>query len=697
MAAPRTPAQNDALRRYLGRAVRGVTEADEGLLADYLLAVVENNGGLGEGELRQELSEFLETGADELAATIYRALVSGSYLTDSETEMAAPAAAETVSSRKRKMSVDEEETPVKMAKAEDGQAIPPFGGEVSEAQGGPLHGNGGQMQGHGMMGERGFCSRGINCPYEHGPDTMYAGGPFPMGMPFPGMPGRPEEGYSPDNPALSAPPAGGPPEMFPGMMPFPMMGMPFPGMPGFGMQPGPPMQGFPGGGRGRGRGRAPGRNDIPFDNWDGQLSNQPPKDNGVRTLVISDVPREHLSLDAIHSYFKQFGTVTNVAIESRVNKALVAFETNAQAYAAWKSEQAVFGNRHVKVLWHKPREGAGELGQKALDASAPLLENMRKIDQGGIQAVQGGATNPAAAAAARKQELEDIKQRQVVLERNMAERKVLMKRLADGPPTPEDKKAITTRLLALVKEFNEQQAKFPGDKDRLQTLLQERERAKAEIKARLERARQAKVQADEASGVHSIQAMLDQEMDAFKGKEGDAEDEETVRLRAQLAELKEKASSLGVNPDASSFTPRGGHAYRGGSGRGRGMAPVKSLKLDNRPKTLAVSVADGNVLPVDQAERVRAWYTNLGASDVQVNGAVARVVFPTRAAAEQAMSKGGNVPDVPPLSVSWASPATASAPTPVPAPQTAPPPSTSAQAMEQDDEEYRRGEREDDY
>ncbi|KAJ9091611.1 hypothetical protein QFC21_007151 [Naganishia friedmannii] len=691
-----------------------------------------------------ELSEFLETGADDLAKTIYGALVSGSYLV--EPADVKPATEETVSSRKRKMSVDEPDTPVKLAKAADGQAIPTFGGGVAQAQGdgsAPMQmqmqmqqqqqqqgfpqgqgmagaARGGMMtrgRGRGMPGrggmvgqgqrprgkcfdyhERGFCARGINCPYEHGPDTMYAGGPFPMGMPFSGMPGRLEEGYSPDNPALGLPNAGPTPEMFPGMMPFPMMGMPFGGMPGF-PPPGQPMQGFQGGGRGRGRGRAPGRNDIPFDNWNGQLSNQPPKDNGVRTLVISEVPREHLSLDAIHSYFKQFGTVTNVAIESRASKALVAFETNAQAYAAWKSEQAVFGNRHIKVLWHKPRDGAGELGQKALDASAPLLENMRKMDQGGVEAVQSGATNSVATAAARKQELEDIKQRQVVLERNMAERKVLMKRLADGPPTPEDKKAITTRLLALVKEFSEQQAKFPNDKERLQTLLEERERAKAEVKARLERAKQAKVQADEATGVHSIQAMLDQEMETYKGKDGETEDEETIRLRAQLADLKEKASTLGVNPDANSFTPRGGHSYRG-AGRGRGMGPVKSLKLDNRPKTLAVAVADGSVLQGDAADRVRSWYTDLGASDVQVDGAAVRVSFPTRSAAEQALAKGGSLPDVPPLNLAWAGAAPftpISAARPAPAPPLSQPLQTSAQPMEQDDEEYRRGEREDDY
>lgn len=65
------------------------------------------------------------------------------------------------------------------------------------------------------------------------------------------------------------------------------------------------------------------------------------------------------------------------------------------------------------------------------------------------------------------------------------------------------------------------------------------------------------------------------------------------------------------------------------------MAPVKSLKLDNRPKTLAVSVADGNGLQGDVAERVRLWYTDLGASDVQVDGAAVRVSFPTRSAAEQ--------------------------------------------------------------
>lgn len=65
------------------------------------------------------------------------------------------------------------------------------------------------------------------------------------------------------------------------------------------------------------------------------------------------------------------------------------------------------------------------------------------------------------------------------------------------------------------------------------------------------------------------------------------------------------------------------------------MGPVKSLKLDNRPKTLGVSVADGQLLQGDVADRLRSWYTDLGASDVQVDGAIAKVSFPTRSAAEQ--------------------------------------------------------------
>jgi hypothetical protein len=129
----------------------------------------------------QELSEFLETGADDLAKTIYGALVSGSYLVEPDVK---PAAEETPSSRKRKMSVDEPEAPVKLAKATDGQAIPTFGGGVAQAQGdgtAPMQMQM-QQQGHGQVQGHGF-------PQGQGMAGAARGGMMTRGRGR-GMPGR---------------------------------------------------------------------------------------------------------------------------------------------------------------------------------------------------------------------------------------------------------------------------------------------------------------------------------------------------------------------------------------------------------------------------------------------------------------------------------------------------------------------------
>jgi RNA-binding protein 26 len=134
------------------------------------------------------------------------------------------------------------------------------------------------------------------------------------------------------------------------------------------------------GGRGahRGRGRGgpsgtfAGQHDSSFSGGPRDKASQ--RDN--KTIVIEKIPAEHLSLGAINDWFKRFGTVTNVAVDAHTSKALVSFVSHEEAHKAWKSEDAVFGNRFVKVFWHRPLAGHGEAGKRALDASAPVVKNM---------------------------------------------------------------------------------------------------------------------------------------------------------------------------------------------------------------------------------------------------------------------------------------------------------------------------------
>ena len=547
------------------------------------------------------------------------------------------------------------------------------------------------------MSDKGFCARGMQCRYEHGPDTMYAmpnGNmppmPFPFMMPFPpngpaqggsagpvdgSQPGGPplsgdamqvdasraggvkSEEYSPDQPGMGGPsapysgmgsPNGGPPFPFPpggppppGLMPF-MMGMP--GMPG--MFPPPFDQGgLRGNGRGRGGsrggrgGRAGGEG---FNDWDGDLSNRPPNDNGSSTLVVAEIPTASLNLESIHNQFKQFGTVTNVAVEARAKKALVAFASNREAHAAWSSKESFFGDRHVKVLWHRPRDGQGGAGQKALTDSAPLLENLRKIDQEGVDAFQAAARPDLPKVDPEiKAQLVQVKERGLQLEKIVAEQKVLMKRL-EGAKDAEEKTQLKTRLKELIGESTAiKQANAGIDVEKLQAIIEAQQKARDEAQAKAREAAKARRSAHNMNDLldlemeeHNIQAQLEGSKDI---KDEDV-DEETLKLRAQLAALKNQvcghdhqtliparlltiinflftqASSLGINPDASTFTPRG--SYRGGRGRGggrggAGAGPMRSLKLDNRPKSLVIT---SPAIQSDRDETLKhivEWYAGL--------------------------------------------------------------------------------------
>ena len=111
----------------------------------------------------------------------------------------------------------------------------------------------------------------------------------------------------------------------------------------------------------------------------GEVHNFRPEKRNDKTLVVEKIPEDKLSLEQVNAWFKRFGTVTNVAIDVVNAKALVSFSTHDEAHTAWKSEDAVFNNRFVKVFWHRPMEGHGQVGTRMLAASAPLVANMAPL------------------------------------------------------------------------------------------------------------------------------------------------------------------------------------------------------------------------------------------------------------------------------------------------------------------------------
>ena len=205
----------------------------------------------------------------------------------------------------------------------------------------------------------------------------------------------------------------------------------------------------------RGRGGRPGF-------YSGELQRFHPERRGDKTLVVEKIPEDKLSLDSVNTWFKRFGTVTNVAVDAASAKALVSFSTHEEAQAAWKTEDAVFGNRFVKVFWHRPMDGQGLVGQRALAASAPIVASVVAKDQAQVAGPTSdampvdpqsstGTANTLKKAPSSSSSVSVLAARQKLLEQQIAEQKVLMEKL--NTASAEEKKEIFAQLRKLGQEI----------------------------------------------------------------------------------------------------------------------------------------------------------------------------------------------------------------------------------------------------
>ena len=337
------------------------------------------------------------------------------------------------------------------------------------------------------------------------------------------------------------------------------------------------------------------------------------RQDGNRTIVVEKIPQESLSLPAVSEWFTRFGNVTNVAIDTPTAKALVSFATPQEAKAAWSSQEAVFGNRFVKVFWHRPLAGHGEAGAKKLAASAPLVQNMIGVEKTSTAAspapsVTTGAvlTSPSTSSSVPVvTPAESIAARKELLEKQIAEQKALFANL-ESASTPEEKKEIMAKLRVLGEEMKKAQATTPlASSRRITTSPEEKERFMRE-------------KLDRELEVHTTStsqgAPIPDDATAVAG-DGSRKGE----LLAELAALRKQAAEVGVpTAEIAGIAPsyrargfqRGRGRGRGSHGRGWGFTPApRSLKLDNRPRKLVVRGInvndDGTVSGIEEFYKVR--------------------------------------------------------------------------------------------
>ncbi|ORY25081.1 hypothetical protein BCR39DRAFT_545231 [Naematelia encephala] len=600
-------------RAWLITTLEPMCDADPAVMSDYIVALLKHDAVMSDEQWREfitrELADFLEEKSRSFVDLLFTTLQNKSFLPP-PVVASAPAPAIVSSYRpsaptgpaalRQEPIAGPSKLPQNGSSITNGRAIEQdveMGAQPGVQQPGQQ-----QAQPGGKRGkcydyhERGFCMRGANCPYEHDadviiptPEMMFNN--FQQPMPFPPQSGR---GGRPPRGGRGGPvPNGG---GMPPHMPFPFPGMPFmPFPPG-----GPPGPGGNGNGAGGGHARPPREHQF----WG---SNTPPADRTGSTLVITDIPAPFLSHSAIQNEFSKFGEVTNIAVDGPGKRALVSFATNREAFLAWKSDDAVFGSRHVKTLWHRPRPGQGGAGLQALEKSAGLVKNLNGQPVQPVKPKQSAAEVLAATLA----ELEK-KERESKRETMIAEQKVLLKRAQEG--SKEEKMTILTRLKALNKEMAELDKPLPASTD---------------------------VLSNGEGG--SDKEKLDKELQRLgmeTTKSGD--EEELLRLSAQLSALRDKANNLGINA-STRYSPysRGAPRGRGARARGRGRGgsssfPPRPMRLDNRTRTIIVT---GDALAGADANNVKEWYEGHGGNVIESEGGWT-IGFPDRGMAEKVMAMG---------------------------------------------------------
>lgn len=299
---------------------------------------------------------------------------------------------------------------------------------------------------------KGYCSRGSTCPYDHGNESIFVP---PMGPPGDGKSPsitffRPSivaadsfSEYDPSNPVFSMANA----EQ---MNPYnfnPEMG--------------------------RGRGGRKGRNGRKGGSRAAFSADGPVHDRSKSTIVIENIPEESFTEEAVKEFFSQFGNIVETSMQPYKHLAIVKYDKWGSANAAYRSPKVIFDNRFVKVFWYKD-EADGIPPSKPLngnnnsnfgDQDQPLdQEPEPEIDMEEFQRRQEEAQKRQQEREAKRADLERQrqeleKQQQELLARHREENEKLQAKLSvqSGEEPSSGTGMLRAKLAAL-----EQEAKMLG-------------------------------------------------------------------------------------------------------------------------------------------------------------------------------------------------------------------------------------------
>lgn len=416
--------------------------------------------------------------------------------------------------------------------------------------------------------EQGFCIQGELCPFDHGNDPVILDSTVPP--PYNPMRGPvaavvPE--YNPMEPEMRHPP---------------------PSFNNWNYQPGPPVGGSLGGNMGHHRDVVnPVRNVTPLPRSVIGVQNevQKPRFQRGTELEVRKIPRAQNNIATLNEFFSKFGTVTNIQVNFQgcPESALVSFSNHSEAYSAYRSPEAVLGNRFIRLFWHNTSSANSQQSHQNPhwannnNNSGSSLAHKHPAPPGTLRDIQGGGKQHA--------------------------------KKDDGPPPkkmakPNPESLKKDNQAEKTKQFVHQKGHLIDQYLEKLRILKEKlvkcqtEREKEEIKHLIKNLSdivesfQSKTTTGSLmSEIQTEKQLLDAELDIYRQiQEGTPADSKEIKFK--LNSLRRKAKALGLIDAANTWHGKMAHKNLLLAHQPKPKLQPAQLQLDKRTKVVAVQAGD---------------------------------------------------------------------------------------------------------
>ncbi|KAJ4353509.1 uncharacterized protein N0V89_005239 [Didymosphaeria variabile] len=109
------------------------------------------------------------------------------------------------------------------------------------------------------------------------------------------------------------------------------------------------------------------------------FSQSGPSRGSEDTLVVGQIPEDHLTEQHVRDFFSQFGAIVDVQMRTDSRLAIVKFSDHPVAQRAYDSPKAIFDNRFVKVYWYKPEVQQQRVGTNGVLKRTSAQDGMPAI------------------------------------------------------------------------------------------------------------------------------------------------------------------------------------------------------------------------------------------------------------------------------------------------------------------------------